>query len=41
MRERAAERRRNTKVAQKSQKNPINFLVFFCDFCETFATSAF
>lgn len=39
---RAAERRRKTKVAQKSQKKIEEiFDFFFCDFCETFAPSAF
>jgi hypothetical protein len=39
---RAAERRRKTKTTQKSQKKPEELLWFsFCDFCETFAPSAF
>jgi len=42
MRNRAAERRRNTKIAQKPQKGQMKlFGFFFCDFCETFAASAF
>ncbi len=36
------ERRRKTKATQKPQKDfKENFWVFFCDLCETFATSAF
>ncbi|MDH6595283.1 hypothetical protein M2165_005172 [Variovorax sp. TBS-050B] len=37
------ERRRKSKTTQKSQKKTAMkfFLSSFCDFCETFATSAF